>query len=83
VTSDAETLPEPRSERASAERSDQLTSREQEIAALVAEALSNREIAERLVISKRTVDAHVEHIYTKLGISSRMELANWLKALSP
>ena len=58
---------------------DPLTSREREIAALVAEGLANREIAARLVISKRTVDAHVVHIYAKLGISSRVQLANWLK----
>jgi len=59
---------------------DPLTRREHEIALLVGvEGLTNREIAERLVISKRTVDAHVEHIYTKLGISSRIQLVNWLK----
>jgi len=56
-----------------------LTTREREIAMLAAEGMSNREIAERLVISKRTVDAHVAHIYTKLGISSRVQLVNWLK----
>jgi non-specific serine/threonine protein kinase len=55
-----------------------LTCREREIAALVARGLSNREIAERMVISKRTVDAHVEHIFSKLGISSRIQLTNWL-----
>jgi predicted ATPase/DNA-binding CsgD family transcriptional regulator len=59
---------------------DPLTSREREIAELVSEGLSNREIAERLVISKRTVDAHVEHIFEKLDISSRVQLATWLKA---
>jgi DNA-binding NarL/FixJ family response regulator len=60
-----------------------LSAREQEIAGLVAEGLSNREIAERLVISKRTVDAHVEHIFSKLGISSRVRLATWLRSGSP
>ncbi len=54
-----------------------LTSREHEIAALVAEGLSNREIAERLVISSRTVDAHVQHILAKLGFSSRVQIATW------
>ncbi|WP_151483923.1 ATP-binding protein [Streptomyces albicerus] len=52
-----------------------LTSREQEIAALVAEGLSNRQIAERLVISKRTVDSHIGHIMSKLGYSSRLQIA--------
>jgi DNA-binding CsgD family transcriptional regulator len=57
-----------------------LTNREQEIAALVASGMSNREIGVRLFISKRTVDAHVEHIYGKLGISSRVQLTRWLRA---
>jgi non-specific serine/threonine protein kinase len=56
----------------------QLTVREREIAALVARGLSNRAIAARLVISKRTVDAHVTHIFAKLGLSSRVQLTIWL-----
>ncbi len=56
-----------------------LTNREHEIAALVANGMSNREIASRLFISKRTVDAHVEHIFGKLGISSRVQLTVWLR----
>ena len=60
-----------------------LTGREMEIAGLVAEGLSNRQIAERLVISKRTVDAHIEHIYGKLGVSSRVQLAGWLRSARP
>jgi len=60
-----------------------LTSRENEIAALVADGLSNREIAVRLVISKRTVDAHIEHIFSKLGVSSRVQLVNWLNTSAP
>jgi predicted ATPase/DNA-binding CsgD family transcriptional regulator len=60
-----------------------LTSREQEIAALVASGLSNKEIAAKLVISKRTVDAHVEHIFAKLGISSRVQLTVRLRDRLP
>jgi predicted ATPase/DNA-binding CsgD family transcriptional regulator len=56
-----------------------LTAREHEIAVLVADGLSNREIAHRLVISKRTVDAHIEHIFAKLGVTSRVQLATWLR----
>jgi non-specific serine/threonine protein kinase len=55
-----------------------LTPREREIAGLVAEGLGNREIAERLFLSKRTVDSHLEHIFTKLAITSRTQLANWV-----
>jgi len=57
-----------------------LTKREREIALLVASGLSNRDIATRLFISKRTVDAHVEHIFAKLEISSRVKLTMWLQA---
>jgi predicted ATPase/DNA-binding CsgD family transcriptional regulator len=60
-----------------------LTSREQQIAVLVAEGLSNRDIAQRLAISKRTVDAHLEHIFGKLGISSRVQLTTWLSSNRP
>jgi non-specific serine/threonine protein kinase len=55
-----------------------LTSREREIVTLAGSGLSSRSIAERLSISKRTVDAHIEDIYAKLGVSSRVELAIWL-----
>jgi non-specific serine/threonine protein kinase len=54
-----------------------LTPRELDVAGLVADGLGNREIAERLVVSKRTVDAHLDHIFTKLGFSSRAQVAVW------
>ncbi|MBT2212628.1 LuxR family transcriptional regulator [Actinomadura sp. NEAU-AAG5] len=54
-----------------------LTRREREIAALVAEGLTNRQIAERLVIAKRTVDSHLEHILSKLGFASRAQISTW------
>jgi predicted ATPase/DNA-binding CsgD family transcriptional regulator len=56
----------------------QLTRREKEIAALVAAGLGNRGIAARLFLSQRTVDSHMEHIFTKLGFSSRTQLASWV-----
>ena len=42
---------------------------------LVAEHLTNRQIAERLVISPKTVEHHIEHIFAKLGVSSRGAVA--------
>jgi HD-GYP domain-containing protein (c-di-GMP phosphodiesterase class II) len=52
-----------------------LTAREVEVLALVAEGCSNREIGERLVISRRTAEQHVQHIYRKIGGSSRAAAA--------
>jgi predicted ATPase/DNA-binding CsgD family transcriptional regulator len=63
---------------AGAERASVLTPREQEISGLVAEGLSNKEIAARLFISQRTAEAHVEHILTKLGFNSRSQIATWV-----
>ncbi|MGK5552392.1 ATP-binding protein [Actinomadura kijaniata] len=54
-----------------------LTPRELQIAELVADGLTNREIADRLVIAKRTADSHVEHILAKLRFSSRSQIAEW------
>ena len=55
----------------------QLTTREREVAALVAAGLSNKEIAEKLVISERTAEGHVEHILGKLQFRSRSQIASW------
>jgi DNA-binding CsgD family transcriptional regulator/tetratricopeptide (TPR) repeat protein len=52
-----------------------LTPSEAKVAALVAEGLSNRQIGERLVLSTRTVESHVSHILTKLGVRSRVDIA--------
>ncbi len=59
------------------EEGSSLTGREKEIAVLVARGLRNREIADQLTISRRTVDAHVEHIRNKLGHQSRAQVAAW------
>ena len=56
---------------------DGLSRRESEVAALVAEGLTNRQIAERLFISERTAQNHVQHILTKLGFSTRSQIAAW------
>ncbi len=55
-----------------------LTKREAEVAALVKDGLSNRDIAARLTISKRTADGHVERILAKLDLTSRHQVAGWL-----
>ena len=54
-----------------------LTPREREVAALVAAGLSNKEIAEKLVIGERTAEGHVEHILGKLELRSRSQIASW------
>ncbi|MFE3886094.1 ATP-binding protein [Streptomyces lydicus] len=54
-----------------------LTPRERQIAQLVSEGLTNREIAARLVIAPRTAEGHVQRILTKLGFSSRAQIAAW------
>ena len=52
-----------------------LSQREAEVLGLVARGLSNRQIAERLVVSPRTAEHHVQHIYAKIGVSSRAAAA--------
>jgi DNA-binding CsgD family transcriptional regulator len=60
-----------------------LTGRESEIARMVAGGLTNKEIAAELVISGRTVEAHVGHILNKLGLNSRIQLASWVARREP
>jgi DNA-binding NarL/FixJ family response regulator len=50
---------------------DGLTAREVEVLRVVAQGLTNEQVAERLVISPRTVDTHLTSIYSKIGVSSR------------
>jgi DNA-binding CsgD family transcriptional regulator len=55
-----------------------LTRRELEVAELVGQGLTNREIAKRLVLSERTAQNHVQHILTKLGLANRSQVAAWV-----
>ena len=54
-----------------------LTTREVEVARLISKGLSNREIADELVIAERTAEAHVTHLLNKLGLRSRAQVAVW------
>jgi non-specific serine/threonine protein kinase len=67
----------PRSSRPVARAASPLTRREEEVARLIAGGGSNRQIAEELVISERTADSHVSHILTKLGFTTRAQIAVW------
>ena len=55
-----------------------LTAREHQVAALLTRGLSNRQIAEQLVITERTVASHIEHILEKLGFASRHQVRAWM-----
>ncbi|WP_181774329.1 LuxR C-terminal-related transcriptional regulator [Amycolatopsis pittospori] len=68
-----ERSPEPKKQTAQV-----LTKRETEIAHVIAEGLTNQEIADRLGIARRTVDTHIDHILTKLGYSNRVQVATWV-----
>jgi DNA-binding CsgD family transcriptional regulator len=57
----------------------ELTPSEQRVAALVAEGRTNREVAAALFVGERTVESHLTHIYAKLGVRSRTELASRLR----
>ena len=57
-----------------------LTARQTEVAALVAEGLTNRQLAERLGISERSAESHLERIRMRLGFSSRAQVAVWYVA---
>ena len=63
--------------------SERLTAQELQIAQLAARGLSNREIAERLFVSHRTIGSHLYHIFPKLGITARTQLRNALRTPNP
>ena len=50
------------------------------IAALVAQGLSNKQIAAKLVVSERTAESHILNILNKLGFNSRTQIASWAMA---
>ncbi|WP_246868376.1 LuxR C-terminal-related transcriptional regulator [Saccharopolyspora sp. ASAGF58] len=60
-----------------------LTPREREVAALVAQGKTNKEIAATMSISRRTADSHVDHILTKLGFTRRTQIAAWITKQEP
>jgi DNA-binding CsgD family transcriptional regulator/predicted negative regulator of RcsB-dependent stress response len=69
---------EPLSPRRAAKRAfGGLTEREREVAVLIAQGKANREIAEILVVSSRTIEKHIENILSKLGFTSRAQIAVW------
>jgi DNA-binding NarL/FixJ family response regulator len=58
-----------------------LTRREREVATLVAQGLSNRDVAAALHLSERTVESHVQHILDKLALRNRTQIASWLAGM--
>lgn len=63
---------------AAREKLDTLTSRERDVAALIGQGKTNGEIADELFLSKRTIETHVGHILSKLGLSSRAQIIRWV-----
>ena len=60
-----------------------LTPRQLEVARLVAQGLTNKEIASRLFVSERTAEGHIDQICNKLGFNSRVQIAAWLIRREP
>jgi len=65
------------SQTATSDRAGDLSRREVEVLLLVADGLTTREIADRLYISPKTADHHIQHIYTKIGVSNRAAATLW------
>jgi DNA-binding NarL/FixJ family response regulator len=57
---------------------DKLSAREREVATLIARGKSNGEIADELVVSKRTVESHIANILSKLGVTNRAQIVRWV-----
>jgi len=76
-------LTSPASERSPADEQPDLTSREREVAVLVASGLTNRQIAQELVLSEHTVITHVRNILGKLNLHSRTQLTLWVTESQP
>jgi DNA-binding CsgD family transcriptional regulator len=76
----AQPAPPARSPARSAADAQQLSRREREIAILIARGLTNRAIAEQLVIAERTAETHVSNILNKLGLDTRAQIAIWAVA---
>jgi predicted ATPase/DNA-binding NarL/FixJ family response regulator len=74
--------PDPVLTQAQVEPAGPLTPREREVAELVAQGLTNREIAAQLYLSERTAQNHVQHILTKLDLSNRSQIAVWITTRS-
>ena len=72
-----EVTPAPERQPAGGETDDPLTAREREVAAMVAQGMSNRHIAQELFLSEHTVKRHISKILRKLGLASRAEVAAW------
>jgi DNA-binding CsgD family transcriptional regulator len=64
----------------SGDGSSPLSGREREISELIGQGLTNSEIAQVLVISRRTVESHVDHIKAKLGLARRAHVVRWALA---
>ena len=60
-----------------------LGTREEEVGTLIAQGLSNKDIAARLFLSVRTVETHVHHLLNKLGVNSRTQIAVWFSDPRP
>jgi predicted ATPase/DNA-binding CsgD family transcriptional regulator len=73
------TSPESPASRPRPARTDPLSEREREVVLLLTRGLNNREISDELVITRKTTEAHISHILTKLNLSSRLQIVIWAR----